>query len=67
MTNYGHKLQDLRRQGGLNQTEAAALLGFKWYTPVHEIETGKREPSPQVRMLINLWSKDGADALRRLR
>lgn len=65
--NYGHILQDLRRQDGLNQTEAAELLGFRWYAPIHKIEAGKGEPSPQVRMLINLWSKDGADALRRLR
>lgn len=59
-----HTLQDLRKRDGLTQAEAAALLGFADYNGVGRIESGLRQPNPQVRRLLCLWQRQGLAALQ---
>lgn len=52
------KIKQLRTKLGLTQSELANLLGLSSYTRIAEYESGKRNPSFAVRIILYLLAHD---------
>jgi transcriptional regulator with XRE-family HTH domain len=51
-----HQIKEARQSLGLNQSQAAALLGYGHTSRISEIEHGKRAPSASVVKLLRAYA-----------
>lgn len=66
--NYKQFVKDTIKRFGMNETEFAALLGYKDKSTVTKWKSGKQEPSPQALLLMQFTERqlrEAADKLKR--
>lgn len=64
--NPAYLLHDLRIMEGMNQTEAALLLGYAKYSPISRMENGTVAVDGRTRRLLRLWQTQGLEALKKV-
>jgi transcriptional regulator with XRE-family HTH domain len=63
----GSWLKDMRRRAGLSQIELAALLGFKYYTFISQVENGfGRVPTESMERWAEALGIEPSEFARRL-
>lgn len=62
------KVKEIRTKLGLTQTELAELLGLSAQTRIAEYESGKRNPSPALKVILYMLDKKiiSPDMLRKM-